>query len=48
MTIPRRPTALLLVAAATVLLGGCQGDFPADPQGTLDRARDGVLRAGSR
>ena len=46
MTIPRRPTALLLVAAATVLLGGCQGDFPADPQGTLDRARDGVLRVG--
>lgn len=46
MTSPRRPTALLLVAAATALLGGCQGGFPADPQGTLDRARDGVLRVG--
>lgn len=46
MTIPRRPTALLLVAAATILLAGCQGGFPADPQGTLDRAREGVLRVG--
>src|SRR5699024_6862975 len=46
MTVPRRPTALLLVAAATILLAGCQGGFHADPQGTLDRAREGVLRVG--
>lgn len=46
MTAPRRSRALLLVAVVTLLLAGCQGGFPADPQGTLDRAREGVLRVG--
>ena len=37
MTVPRRMRRLLVVAAATILLAGCQGGFPADPQGTLDQ-----------
>jgi polar amino acid transport system substrate-binding protein len=35
--------ALLLVLVAT-WVGGC--DFPADPEGTLDRVRGGVMRVG--
>ncbi|WP_207206791.1 transporter substrate-binding domain-containing protein [Nocardioides ganghwensis] len=44
---------LLLLVAAVVLLAGCgtsplPDDFPADPDGTLDRIRaDGVVRAGA-
>lgn len=37
----------LMAALVLVLLAaGCQGSFPADPQGTLDRARGGELRVG--
>ena len=44
---------LLVLVAAAVLLAGCgtsllPDDFPADPDGTLDRIRaDGVVRAGA-
>jgi polar amino acid transport system substrate-binding protein len=42
----RRGTLLLLVI--TLLLTGCAGTdgFPRDPEGTLDRVRGGVLKAG--
>lgn len=46
MTLPRRIRILLAVATTIVLLTGCQGAFPADAQGTLERAREGVLRVG--
>ncbi|GAA1491306.1 transporter substrate-binding domain-containing protein [Brachybacterium sacelli] len=44
----RTPRSILLVLAMMLVLvtAGCQGHFPADSQGTLDRARDGVLRVG--
>lgn len=32
---------------AALLLTGCGSTFPADPQGTLDRARGGTLRVGA-
>jgi polar amino acid transport system substrate-binding protein len=35
---------LRLLLVVTVLLCGC--DFPADPEGTLDRVRGGVIRVG--
>jgi polar amino acid transport system substrate-binding protein len=43
---------VLLLVAAGVFLAGCgisvPGDFPADPDGTMDRVRsDGVLRVGA-
>lgn len=44
---------LLLLVAAVLLLAGCgtsllPDDFPADPDGTLDRVRaDGVVRVGA-
>lgn len=36
----------LLVLAMLLLATGCQGGFPADTQGTLDRASGGELRVG--
>ncbi len=43
---PSRPGHVVLVAAAltAVLVAGC--GIPRDPESTLDRVRDGVLRAG--
>ncbi|WP_221584257.1 transporter substrate-binding domain-containing protein [Microbacterium sp. G2-8] len=38
-------TAALLCATVTGLTG-CSGGFPADAQGTLDRATDGTIRVG--
>lgn len=42
---------LVLLVAAALLLAGCSlvlSDFPADPDGTLDRVRtDGVVRVGA-
>ncbi|HEX6588556.1 MAG TPA: transporter substrate-binding domain-containing protein [Longimicrobiales bacterium] len=35
-----------LAALATLAMAGC-GEFPRDPEGTLERARGGVLRAGA-
>ena len=46
MSDPRVLRALLVSVAATLLLVGCQGGLPADPQGTLVRATGGVLRVG--
>ena len=37
---------LLLVAVLTPLLAGCGGNFPADPEGTLERVTGGTLRVG--
>ncbi|QZN85512.1 transporter substrate-binding domain-containing protein [Cellulomonas sp. C5510] len=34
------------VALAVLLLAGCGGSFPADPDGTLDRVTGDVLRVG--
>lgn len=36
----------VLVAALVLVLTGCGISIPADPDGTLDRVRDGVLRVG--
>ncbi|MEP7765585.1 transporter substrate-binding domain-containing protein [Sanguibacter sp. 25GB23B1] len=36
----------LLVAFAVLCTSGCASSFPADPDGTLDRVTDGVLRVG--
>lgn len=36
----------VLVLALAVALTGCSVSIPADPDGTLDRVRDGVLRVG--
>lgn len=33
--------------AVGLLLGGCSASIPADPDGTLDRVRGGVVRAGA-
>ena len=41
-----RLRSLLFVGVLLVVLTGCQGGFPADAQGTLDRARGGQLRVG--
>jgi len=40
-----RAAALLVVALMLAALAGCQA-IPADTEGTLDRVRNGVLRAG--
>ncbi|APX32336.1 ABC transporter substrate-binding protein [Brachybacterium sp. P6-10-X1] len=41
-----RSIAIAALALLTLLATGCQGHFPADAQGTLDRATGGVLRVG--
>lgn len=35
-----------MLAALTVVLTGCSLGIPTDPDGTLDRVRDGILRVG--
>lgn len=46
MSIRRWPRALVTAMTGVLLLAACQGGFPADPQGTLERARGGELRVG--
>ncbi|MFF1254702.1 transporter substrate-binding domain-containing protein [Pseudarthrobacter sp. NPDC058329] len=36
-----------LLFAALLLVTGCAGSFPADPQGTLEKAQGGTLRVGA-
>src|SRR5215217_6003062 len=36
-----------LLPAALLMLTGCGSTFPADPQGTLDKAKGGTLRVGA-
>jgi polar amino acid transport system substrate-binding protein len=38
--------ALVPAVLLALLLGGCGLSIPSDPEGTLDRARDGVMRVG--
>jgi polar amino acid transport system substrate-binding protein len=41
-----RAGVLIMAALLLVVGAGCQGGFPADAQGTLERARGGELRVG--
>lgn len=41
-----RLITLVLAAMVVLLTAGCQSHFPADAQGTLDRASGGTLRVG--
>jgi ABC-type amino acid transport substrate-binding protein len=43
----RRGCVAGTLLAALLLLTACGSSFPADPQGTLDRARGGTLRVGA-
>lgn len=42
----RKRHGLAFCAAALVVLSGCSGGIPADPDGTLERVTDGTLRVG--
>lgn len=42
----RRGSMVVLLVAALLVLAGC-GAYPADPEGTLERARGGTLRVGA-
>ncbi len=42
-----RGIAAGLLLAALLTLTGCAGSFPADPEGTLEKARGGTLRVGA-
>jgi polar amino acid transport system substrate-binding protein len=46
MTLLRRTPLLTLVGVLLAVMAGCQGTFPADSQGTLDRVTGGELRVG--
>lgn len=46
MAVLRGSRALALLLAAVLMVSGCQGSFPADAQGTLERASGGELRVG--
>ena len=43
----RRGIVAATLLAALLMLTGCGSTFPADPQGTLDRAKGGTLRVGA-
>lgn len=46
VSVLRRARSVLLVAAMSLLAASCLSSFPADSQGTLDRATGGELRVG--
>src|SRR5699024_12795725 len=46
MSVLRRARALVAVAAMVLVIASCRGAFPADSQGTLERATGGELRVG--
>lgn len=46
MSVLRRMRHLMVLAALLLCTAGCQGGFPADAQGTLERATGGELRVG--
>ncbi|MGF9649343.1 ABC transporter substrate-binding protein [Pseudarthrobacter oxydans] len=43
----RRGLVAGLLLAVLLMLTGCAGSFPADPQGTLQKAQGGTLRVGA-
>jgi ABC-type amino acid transport substrate-binding protein len=43
----RQGMAAGLLLAVLLMLTGCAGSFPADPQGTLEKAQGGTLRVGA-
>ena len=43
----RESRPLVVATLALTLLAGCGLTVPSDPEGTLDRVRDGVLRVGA-
>lgn len=46
MSVLQRLRPLVMLAALLLAAAGCQGSFPADTQGTLERATGGELRVG--
>lgn len=42
-----RAAFALALAAALLILSGCGTKYPADPDGTLDRVKGGILRVGA-
>lgn len=46
MSVLRRARSLLAMTALVLLMASCQSSFPADSQGTLERATGGELRVG--
>lgn len=46
MAVLRRARSVALLTAMLLVVAGCQGSFPSDSQGTLERATGGTLRVG--
>lgn len=45
-TVMRQVRHLILLGVLLLVVAGCQGNFPADARGSLDRATEGELRVG--